>query len=223
MSDQFYADIIIDISHENLDKTYQYAIPETLVDKTVIGALVTVPFGKGNRHINGYIVGISNEPKIRVDLIKPMIGLVEGATVIESHLIYLAYWIKETFGATMNDALKTVIPVKKAVKIKEQRSVQLAINQELANQLNVEYQRKNNKAKLRLIEALIKERVLDYDVVINQLNIPRTTLQVLEKQGITKTISEQIYRNPIKKQYETYQAVNLNDEQKDIVDDFLEE
>lgn len=223
MSYQTYADIIIDISHENLDKTYQYAIPEELSDKAVIGALAVVPFGKGNRRINGYIVGISNEPKIKEELIKPISELVEGATVIESHLIYLAYWIKETFGGTMNDSLKTVIPVKMAVKIKEQRTIELAVGQEQANQLYFEYQRKNNKAKLRLMEALLKERVLNYEVAINQLNIPRTTLKGLEKQGVMKIISEQIYRNPIKNQSEPYKTILLNDEQQYIVDQFIKE
>ena len=45
MSYQIYADIIIDISHENLDKTYQYAIPEELSLSLFIGSLVVVPFG----------------------------------------------------------------------------------------------------------------------------------------------------------------------------------
>ena len=223
MSYHTYADIIIDISHENLDKTYQYAIPEQLSIQAGIGALVVVPFGKGNRQINGYIVGLSTEPKIKVELIKPISKVVEGAPVIESHLIYLAYWMKETFGGTMNDSLKTVIPVRKAVKIKEQRSIQLLVDLEQAHQLCFEYQRKNNTAKLRLLEALVKTNILDYEVAINKLNISRTTIQGFEKLGIAKTVSEQIYRNPIKNQSEQYLPVLLNEEQQYIVDDFIKE
>ncbi|MBP1754138.1 MAG: hypothetical protein H6Q59_536 [Firmicutes bacterium] len=141
MSYQSYADIIIDISHEDLDKTYQYAIPPELSEQAVIGALVVVPFGKGNRQINGYIVDRSNSPKLKEELIKTIATVVTDAPMIDSHLIYLAYWIKETFGGTMNDALKTVIPVRKAVKIKEQRSIQLVIGNEQAHQLYFEYQR----------------------------------------------------------------------------------
>lgn len=223
MSKQYYADIIIDISHENLDKTYQYAIPEEIVNDAAIGALVIVPFGKGNRSINGYIVGLSEVPKISRELIKPIIRVVTEAPMIESHLIYLAYWMKETFGGTMNDSLKAVIPVKKAVKIKEQRMLQLAIDQDQAKQLYYEYQKKNNKARVRLLEALMKESILDYDIVINKLNISRSTLQGLEKQGVTKTISEQIYRNPIKNHFEQSGAVRLNEEQEIIIQDFLQE
>ena len=53
----YYADIIVDISHENLDKTYQYAVPERLMEVIEIGALVKIPFGKGNRLIKGYVLG----------------------------------------------------------------------------------------------------------------------------------------------------------------------
>jgi len=223
MSNPTYADIIIDISHENLDKTYQYSIPEELIVSAVIGALVIVPFGKGNRSINGYIVGLSEEPKIDEKLIKPIKEVTPGAPVIESHLIYLAYWMKETFGGTMNDALKTVIPVRKVVKIKEQKSVGLAIDLEKANQLYYEYQRKNNTARVRLMEALLKNQMLDYEEVLHKLSISRSTLQLLEKQGVTKTVSEQIYRNPIKTQEQNYIPVTLNEEQQVIVDNIIKE
>ncbi len=223
MSYQSYADIIIDISHENLDKTYQYAIPEEMSDQAVIGALVVVPFGKGNRQINGYILELSSEPKLKAELIKPITRVVTDAPMIESHLIALAYWIKETFGGTMNDALKTVIPVRKAVKIKEQRSIQLAIGSEQANQLYYEYQRKNNKARLRLLEALLRDKVLDYEVAINKLKISRDTINGMERQGVTRTISEQIYRNPINRQASNYRPVVLNEEQQYIVQDFIRE
>lgn len=223
MSYQDYADIIIDISHENLDKTYQYAIPQEYLLQAVIGTLVIVPFGKGNRQIKGYIVGLSQEPKLDAQRIKPIAKIVEDAPVIESHLIYLAYWMKETFGGTMNDALKTVIPVKKAVKIKEQKSICLAVDIEQANQLFYEYQRKNNTARVRLLQALLKEPVLDYDDVIHKLKISRSTLQGLEKNGVTKTVSEQIYRNPIKKQNTNYTPVILNEEQQLIVTDIIKE
>lgn len=223
MSYQHYADIIIDISHENLDKTYQYAIPEELLSKAVIGSLVLVPFGNGNRKINGYILGLSREPKIKVDLIKPISQVVEGAQVIESHLIYLADWMKETYGGTMNEALKTVIPVKKAVKIIENRSIQLIIGMDQARELCIEFERKNSKAKLRLLKALLQKQSMEYDKVIKQLNISRTTLQAMEEQRILKVTSEQIYRNPIKGNQEPYQPVELNEEQKAIVKDFLKE
>ncbi len=48
-----YADIIIDISHEKLDKAFQYAVPDELKDRVEIGSRVVIPFGSGNRRITG--------------------------------------------------------------------------------------------------------------------------------------------------------------------------
>ena len=42
-----YADVIIDISHEKLDRDFQYRVPEELVQAIKPGVVVTVPFGKG--------------------------------------------------------------------------------------------------------------------------------------------------------------------------------
>ena len=43
---QQYADIIVDISSEQLDRTFQYRIPDHLQEKVKEGVVVKVPFGK---------------------------------------------------------------------------------------------------------------------------------------------------------------------------------
>ena len=58
-----YADIIIDISHEKLDKTFQYRIPPELEAQVTVGTQVWIPFGNGNRKIRGYVVELSDRPR----------------------------------------------------------------------------------------------------------------------------------------------------------------
>ena len=65
-----FANIIVDISHEKLDKTFQYMIPEELEDQIEVGNLVTVPFGRGNRELSGYVIEISDEPAWDVSKLK---------------------------------------------------------------------------------------------------------------------------------------------------------
>jgi len=223
MSFHKYADIIIDISHENLDKTYQYLIPEEYSAQATIGAPVKVSFGKGNRIINGYIVGLSHEPKIDKNKIKPITEVVEDATVIESHLIYLAHWIKEAFGGTMNEALKTVIPVKKVVRAVEEKRLILNVDIDKANTLYDEYVSKSYKARVRLLEALIKEHTLDYRFAINKLSIPRTTINDMVKLEVIKLETKEVYRNPINVVKEAYKEVVLNEEQQYIADNIIKD
>lgn len=216
MSD-LYADIIVDISHENLDKTYQYSVPAIYRDRAVVGAPVLVPFGKGNRKIKGYIVGLTHTPIWDKNAIKEITEIIDNGLIIESHLISLAYWIKTTFGSTMNDALKTVIPVKKSVKAKEKKTVTLKVTLEEAKAFLEESIKKSNKARVRLIEELIREQSMDYDMVIYKLNIGTETLKSLEKLNIIKITATRLYRNPVLKQELTSKNLSLTSEQEAIV------
>ncbi len=116
-----FADIIVDISVESLDQSFQYSIPEEWEESAQIGVCVLIPFGRGNRIIQGFIIGISDQAKIPMDKIKPIHSVETGKVVIEAQLLQLAAWIHKRYGGAMNEALKTVLPVKKQVKKKKSR------------------------------------------------------------------------------------------------------
>ena len=116
---------------------------------------VEIPFGRGNHIRTGYVIGISDEPNYDVDRIKPVHRIIENQIPVEGQLIRLAAWMKETYGSTMYQALKTVMPVKETVRPVEKKTVQLAVDAEEGRLRLLEYQRKHNGAKVRLTEALL--------------------------------------------------------------------
>ena len=120
-----YADIIVDVSHEKLDHTFQYEIPEELQGSIRNGVRVKIPFGRGNKVTDGYVVGLSNEATFDETKIKQIIEISPTAVTIESKLIALAAWIRETYGSTMIQALKTVMPVKKQVRKRKSQTVEV--------------------------------------------------------------------------------------------------
>ena len=71
-----YANIIIDISLEKLDRTFQYLIPEMLADQIHPGTPVEVPFGNGNRHMRGYVVEVTDQPEFDVSRMKSVLRVV---------------------------------------------------------------------------------------------------------------------------------------------------
>ena len=105
-----YANVIVDISHEKLDKTFQYLIPEELKQEVREGVLVEIPFG--SRNITGYVVELTDEAEFEISRLKPISAIKKGSVPIESQLIALAAWMRRNYGGTMNQALKTVIPIK---------------------------------------------------------------------------------------------------------------
>lgn len=214
-----YADIIIDISHEKLDRVFQYRIPEELTARLVIGMQVQVPFGGGNVLRTGYVVDITDQTDYDADKIKDIAKIVEQSVPIESQLIALAAWMRRNYGGTMNQALKTVIPVKHRERLQQKRTVTLALTDASeAKSLLAELTRKHRTARARLLTALLEHPCIDYEVVIHKLNMTSAVLRVMEEQGIIRIVSEDRYRNPVghlKK--ETYQIV-LNEEQQAVVD-----
>ena len=218
-----FAQIIIDISHEKVDRTFDYRIPPQLEDRISVGVLVKIPFGKGNSLRKGYVVGITDHADYDADKIKEIAGIVEGSVSAESQLIMLAWWLKEQYGSTMNQALKTVLPVKQKVKPKEKKVLRLLIPEEQLEAVTAEAEKKSYKARVRLFKALKENPVIPYEVASGQMNLSAATIKPVIEKGYVALESEEIFRNPVKDAGGRVKAVDLNGEQQAVVDAFCED
>ena len=211
-----FANIIVDISHEKLDKTFQYIIPERMQGKLQLGMQVYVPFG--NRQMKGYVVEMTDIPEFDVSKLKEIIGIISDSVAIESQLIALAGWMKRNYGATMNHALKTVIPIKKKANAIEHKTVRLKLSEvEAKNQL-AEFERKHSTARARLLEALLAQAELDWSVITQKLNVSSAVIKALQELGIVEICSEKQYRNPVSHLNSKGYHMTLNQEQQAVVD-----
>jgi len=211
-----YANIIVDIFNEKLDKTFQYRIPEAMKEKLTLGMQVYVPFGR--RNIKGYVVELTDEPEFEVAKIKEIIGIVTDSVPIESQLIALAGWMKKNYGATMNHALKTVIPIKKKSNAVEHKSVRLKLTEIEAKSELAEFERKHQKARVRLLSALIENPQMDQSMITQKLNVSGAVIRALETMGIVEVVSERSYRNPVSHLDSKGYHLTLNGEQQSVVD-----
>lgn len=214
-----FANVIVDISLEKLDKTFQYLIPQELEDVLSEGMRVDIPFG--NRVTTGYILEITDVSRFDLAKTKPLIGISKGSVPVEAKLIQLAGWMKQNYGSTMNQALKTVLPIKKSVKGIEYKRVRLLLSrQEAISKLALFESKKNMTARARLLRELIEHQELDYSLVTQKLNISAATIQSLVKQQCIELVVENTYRNPVgHMEYQGYHKV-LNEQQQQAVDCF---
>jgi len=220
--EQKFANIIVNISHEALDKSFQYKIPSRLDGIIRVGDLVSIPFGRGNRTINGYVLEITDKPEYDPAKQKEVINIITDASLVENNLIRLALWMKENYGSTMITALKTVLPIKKKIKEKEDRTVFLKLPMDMAKSQLDEYKRKNRTARHRLLQELINDERIDYKLVTGKLNISAATLRLMEEAGIIGIENKRVYRNTvsgIKEQKKTA----LNQYQKPIADSIIKD
>lgn len=193
-----YANIIVDITHEKLDKIFQYKIPSHMEGELTDGMEVLVPFGKGNRQTKGYVIGMTDTCNYDETKVKEIAGISETGMAIEGKLAVLAAWIKEQYGGTMIQALKTVLPIKQKEKTKVKKKIKLLLNEEEAKEKLEFYLEKNQKARARLLAALMDEPELDYELVTKKLNITLSVIRAMEEQNILALESTQVYRNPVK-------------------------
>lgn len=193
-----FADIIIDIKHEKLDKIFQYRIPDRLENELKTGMEVIVPFGKGNRPVKGYVTGITDSCSYDLSKVKEITDISRDSVEIEAKLIALAAWMKENYGGTMIQALKTVLPIKQKENARVKKYLRLLLEKDAGKEKLDFYLEKNQKARARLLAALLDQPVLEYDLAVKKLHITLPVIRALEEQGVLALESEQVYRNPVR-------------------------
>ncbi len=214
-----YANIIIDIAHEKLDRPFQYGIPMELRDTIHVGMEVDIPFGKGNHVRHGYIIEITDICEYDPDKIKDLIGITSKKMSVESKLIQVAHFIKERYGAPMIASLRTVLPVKKQIQEIQKRTVTLAVTKEYGETLLAEYFSKHQVARARLLAMLMDEIIMDYQELQKKCKVTKSTFDALVDQRVITITESTQYRKPIQVSTEEDIAVVLSEEQRRIVDE----
>lgn len=209
-----YAGVIVDISLEKLDRVFDYRIPAHLEERIHPGVQVWIPFGMGNRRMKGFVVNISDTCTYEESRVKELLGVCEGAVPVEGQLIELASWMREKYGCTMNQAMKTVLPVKN--KVKEQVKILVSLNAD--EQMVAAYIAANKrcKARIRVLQALMENGTLQKEVLLQEAATTAGTLKELQEEGMIFFQSETVYRLP-KISKEEKKRITLNEEQKNVL------
>lgn len=216
-----YANVIIDISHEKIDRPFQYRIPDSLKEKLAVGMCVQIPFGTGNRKRKGYVIEITGKNEYPEEKIKEIDGIITDNLPAEADAIRLAAWMRQTYGSTMIAALKTVLPVKRAVKAVEKKKLRRSLSAEELTSLLGECMRKHQNAKVRVLQELLTEEELPYELVTGKLHVSAATLNSLVNQGAITIESESSYRNPVSLNVTAQSGPELSEEQRYIKEQIL--
>ena len=216
-----YANVIIDISHEKVDRPFQYRIPDSLKEKLAVGMCVQIPFGTGNRKRKGYVIEITGKNEYPEEKIKEIDGIITDNLPAEADAIRLAAWMRQTYGSTMFAALKTVLPVKRTVKAVEKKKLRCILSAEELTALLGECMRKHQNAKVRVLQELLTEEELPYELVTGKLHVSAATLNSLVNQGAITIESESSYRNPVSLNVTAESGPELSEEQRYIKEQIL--
>lgn len=210
-----FADVIVDISVEELDKSFQYIIPKTLEAQIAVGDKVDIPFGRTKR--TGYVIGISDTPAIAMDKLKELSGVVKDSISIDGRFIRLAHWMKTQYGSTMNQALKTVLPVKRSIKRTLSRIVKLLISPKEAETIADEIVRRS-PVQARVLLLLAENGDMDYSELLHKCNATASTIKALNEKGLIDVSAMEHIRSELNAMPDFREAVKLNEEQERIAE-----
>ena len=91
-----------------VDRPFDYLIPEELAEKVRPGVRVTVPFGRGNRRVEGVVLATGTaEDEQRL---KAVATVLDAEPVLDAAMLKLALWMRERFFCTVYDAVRAMLP-----------------------------------------------------------------------------------------------------------------
>ena len=108
MAEKMLARVAVSSVPYAADKLYTYRIPEELAEAAMPGKQVLVPFGRGNRRSEGFVLDIVYEED--KPAYKPIDAFLDDAPLLDGRDIRLVRWLKTRTYCPYYDALKTLLP-----------------------------------------------------------------------------------------------------------------
>ena len=221
-----YAEVIIDIAYNKLDRPFTYRVPGRMQDVLQPGSLVMVPFGKADTIRKGYVIALKDECGYDPAKVKEIAELPvndsgyseddDGATAIA-----LAAWMKRRYGSTMAAALKTVLTSRKPGKPVRTREIELAMPREEAEKQLEIYVRKHQVARERLLRELLEVPRQPYSLVTGKLHITAPVIRAMTSAGVIRVTEEESFRNPVAFEKTEADRKQLSGAQRAIVEGVL--
>ena len=105
------AGVLVSISNKNVDKVFDYNVPEELADSMKIGIRVLVPFV--SMKLEGFVLELKDKSTSNYEL-KDIISIIDSDVVLTKELLELGKWIQKDTLSTLISCYQTMLP--KALK-----------------------------------------------------------------------------------------------------------
>lgn len=212
-----YAQIIIEIVNSQVDKVFNYKIPPHL-QNLELGMRVKIPFGKGNKIIEGYVIGFCSNVDISDNKLKYIDSICNSYPIFTPETVELAKWMKTKYYCTLTECLKCIMP--SGVNLKPTKIKYASLNKDMPLSIYEKY--KSSKIfnrRLEIIDLLKSNGTMSLTKIKELLKTSDSPIKALEKDNMIVITEEEI----IKSHFELpniSQTENLmpTDEQKQAID-----
>lgn len=104
-----FAGVIINRLALNIDRIFDYRIPDRLLGKIEVGSHVTVPFGNGNSPVDGFVLSLADHTDYD-GTVKEILTAEEGGPLFDSEMLAVCRFLKQKYFCSYISAVKTVLP-----------------------------------------------------------------------------------------------------------------
>lgn len=114
--------VIVDVPTQQTNHPFTYSVPDKWADTVKPGMRVVVPFGKGDRQVQGFVVGVDAPHHFDGEL-RPLAALMDLQPVVNDELLKLSQWMADDTYSFWISCLYTMLPT--ALKGKTQRLIRV--------------------------------------------------------------------------------------------------
>ena len=205
------AEVIVDITHSNVDKVYDYGITEGM--NVSVGDRVVLPFGY--QKIEGFVINTKEKTEVPLGKLKNVLEVLDDIPPLLPETLELAKFVSKKYHALQSEVLRLMIPSQmRGGKVRE-------LYKNFVKQCDIEYGdavkliRANAKNQLGLIDAVWSGEK-DYTMLADSYGYG--ALKALQEKNIIEIVQEQVSRVPYEFMETNKQTFKLTDSQQKAVD-----
>ena len=212
------AEVIIQSNVKNLNRVFDYKIPEEYEQTAIelIGARVLVPFGRLKKLEEGFVVNIKNETEFNVKEIAKI-----EEKYLDSSKIRIAKWMSKKYFCNISDCLKLMLPPGTSTKISENRVKEKNANFVVLKKEENEIEEEIKKGKIKSAKQIraLKFLIENGESLVSDIEIfadtSRAVINTLCKNGYLQIVERKVERDPFEgKNIERTTKLELTQEQQ---------
>ena len=190
-----FAQVIVDIVHQNVARSFTYRVPERLEDTLCPGWRVLVPFGP--RKLEGIVTELSECCDVPPEKLRTIADTLEDYPAVLPSLLQLARHLAASTHAPLAETLRLMLPAQMRggrVRVKTETAVQLAIPPSEAEQAAAAQGR--SRKRQMLLTLLSGGETQAVQELAQLVRDPLPALRQLEAQGLVRIFEREVLRRP---------------------------
>lgn len=201
--------VLVELSNKNIDRVFDYSVPDCFLDKIKLGIRVKVPFGK--MELEGFVVEVKDSSDIEV---KDILDVIDDEAIFNSELLELGKKMQEDTLSTLISCYQIMLP--KALKAKNGQVINKKFDTYYYLNKDIVCYGKLSTSQEKIINLCMeKEFVLRKELV----DISLSSLNTLIKKNILLEKKLEHYRLSYNEKIEAKKE--LTNDQKLVVDEVL--